>query len=145
MGYDNQNYSISAPKLFHQPAGGNRDSANVRVGARQLGHWKLSVLVLDDTFQKDDCHLRTDHTECNMASGHCIVLNFLIGLQQQIRLNMPIHRLREMTVRYHRFTSCSTMTPRSVSASQVSPPGRKTWYQSCLSCNLESVPPIRPL
>ena len=39
---------------------------------------------------------------------------------------MPIRRLREMAARNHRFNSCSTMTRRSVSASQASPLGRTT-------------------
>ena len=66
-------------------------------------------------------HLHAGNTECNMAPVQRIVLNFPSGLQQQIWLNMPIRRLREMAARNHRFTSCSTMTRHSVAASQASP------------------------
>ena len=66
------------------------------------GHWGVENSlhwVLDDTFQKDRCRLRTGHAARNRAALRRVALNILTLLKQYFWPKLSIRRLRKMVAR----------------------------------------------
>ena len=77
----------------------HRANLPVTLGAARVGDLVRRHWVLDDTFQKDRCRLRTGHAARNMAALRRITLNFLAFMQQYFWSRMSICRLRKMVAR----------------------------------------------